>query len=598
MSAALLWVWTWIAAATPLDVATMEDDVEHAVTKHLERTRVPGVVVAVVAGGEIVLLRGWGVADIETQRPMDPHTTIMRVASLSKTFTATAVAQLEDEGRVDLDADVDDYLRNVSTRDTFAQPVTLRHLLAHTAGYINFNSGRVFLQPRRAEDIESFMAATMPPRLYPPGAATLYTNHGNALAGLVVQDVSGMAVTDYVHARILEPLGMHSTSYEVALDDPNLASSYRVDHGEVTPWQYEHYGTVPASSIHSTAQDMARWLIVHAGDGSYAGARVLSAAAMARMRGPGATIHPALPQHHYAFARTRVHGRPARAHGGSIPAFLSRMVVFDEHGVGVFVSQNAFGPDVCAAVVDAVADALPEAAPDDPVPVGDGRPEDPDALVGSYRVADKFETAAFTRPRAVLLQKSLAVELDDEGFLSIRGDRFVRTGELVFEGRSDDEEEDAEVVTVVFVPGDDGEAAWVHVDRMSAYRPAWHQRRWLHLFTYGLAFALLVAGMVAARKHRVWIAIAAASLGGTIVPHAWAVIADLEQPVYTQPFRLGTPAWIPVVLWLPRVAAVASVLLLAFPKLRSRRALPIVIGSLLLLALELYWRTPSPGLDA
>lgn len=593
MSAALLWVWTWIAAATPLDVATMEAEVERAVTKHLERTRVPGVVVAVVAGGEIVLLRGWGVADIETQRPMDPHTTIMRIASLSKTFTATAVAQLEDEGRVDLDADVDDYLRNVSAGEAFGQPVTLRHLLAHTAGYINFNSGRVFLQPPRPEDFEAFMAATMPPRLYPPGAATLYTNHGNALAGLVVQDVSGMAVTEYVHTQILDPLGMTSTSYAVALDDPNLASSYRVDHGEVTPWRYEHYGTVPASSVLSTAHDMARWLVVHAGDGSYAGARVLSSAAMARMREPQATIHPALPQHHYAFARTRVHGRPARAHGGSIPAFLSRMVVFDAHGVGVFVSQNAFGPDVCAAVVEAVADALPEGPPDDPVVVGDGRPADPTALVGSYRVADKFETAAFTRPRAVLRQKSLAVELDDEGFLSIRGDRFVRTGDLVFEGRSDDEEE---VVTVVFVPGDDGRAAWVHIDRMSAYRPAWHQWRWLHLVAYGLAFALLVAGIVAARKHRIWLAIAAASLTGTVGPQAWAVIADLEQPVYTQPFRLGTPAWIPVVLWLPRVAAIASVLVLASPKHRSRRALPIVLGALLLFALELYWRTPPPGL--
>jgi CubicO group peptidase (beta-lactamase class C family) len=587
----------WLAAAEPaaaIDVGRVIADVEHVVARHLEETEVPGVVVAVVADGEVVLSRGWGVADIETQRPMDPHATLVRIASLSKTFTATAVAQLEDEGRVDLDADVDGYLRRVKTGGAFPQPVTLRHLLSHTAGYINFNSGRVFLSPRQPEDFEAFMAATMPPRMFPPGAATLYVNHGNALAGLVVQDVTGLPFTEVVQARILDPLGMTSTSYFVAEDDPNLASSYRVHFGEVTPWRYEHYGTTPASSVHSTADDMARWLLVHAGDGS----PVLSPAAMQRMRTPQATIHPALPEHHYAFAPVRVEGHVGRSHGGSVPAFLSRMVVFDAQGVGVFVAQNAFGPDVCPAVVEAVASALPEAAPRPVEPVGDGRPEDPDALVGDYRVADKYETAAFTRPGAVLSQPPLSVELDDEGFVRVDGHRFLRTGDLVFEAELDDNG----IATMVFVPDDDAAIAWVHVDRTSAYRPAWHAARWLHLGAYALALLLLVLGLVGLRRkdtpHRgLWAAFGLAALGGTVVPHVFAIVADAGQPVYTQPFRLGTPAWIVATLWLPRLAAVASLLLLVLRPFRSRAAIALACGTLLLLALELYWRTPPPGLS-
>lgn len=279
-----------------------------------------------------------------------------------------------------------------------------------------------------------------------------------------------------------------------------------------------------------------------------------------------------------------------------MPAFLSRMVVFDEHGVGVFVAQNAFGPDVCPAVIAAVATALPEPTPRALAPVHDGRPDDPDALVGDYRMADKYETAAFTRARAVLSQPPLTVRIDDQGFVTVGKRRFVHTGELVFEALDDD----GDVTTLVFVPGDDGEIAWVHLDRASAYRPAWHARRELHLFAYALAFGLLVVGLVALRRapraRASWAALGVAALAGMIVPQAYAVIADLGQPVYTQPLRLGIPGWIHAALWLPRVAAAIAALLLALARFRHRAGIAIGSGAVLLLALELYWRTPSPGL--
>ena len=603
-----------LSSPAQLDGPKLDERIDEIVTRHLRQSGVPGVVVAVTQGQEVVILRGWGLADIEREVAMDPHRSRLRIASLSKTFTATALAQLEDEGRVDLDTDVDEYLRHVALGRTFAEPVTLRHLLAHTSGTINFNTGRVSLEAPAPEDFEAFMARTMPPRLHPPGTATLYTNHGNALAGLVVEEVSGVPFAEHVRERILDPLGMDATSYAIDPDHPELAASYRIEEGEPVRQRYEHFLTLPASAVHSTAADMARYLIVHAGDGSLGGVELLSPAAIERMRTPHPTIHPKLPEYHYAFAPTHYGGHAARVHGGSVPAYLSRMAVFDAHGVGVFVAQNAFGDNVAGEVIEAVAAALPEPEPLEPPAErarGDGRPSDPDALVGRYRKLDKHETAAFTRARAVLSQPPLRVSLDEEGFVRVGGLRYYVTGkgstgegatdELVFEAI----DEQGRPKTMVFVLDPDGrEAAWVHIDRSSAFRPPWHGGRVLQIGAHLLALGLLLGGLGALLGQRsqpeplrkLWLGLGLAVLIGLIVPQVYALLADAGQPVYTHPLRLGVPPWITALLWLPRLGALAGLFMIAKgPVTRANAAL--VAGAWLFVALDLYWSTPPPGLE-
>ena len=599
----MAWLWTllWVAFAGPgdsIDGRRLAEDVDRVVGGHIASTGVPGVVVAVTEGERIVLLRGWGVANVETGEAMDPKTTLVRIASLSKTFTATAVAQLEDAGRLDIDGDVDHYLARVSTAGRFDEPITVRHLLAHTSGFINYNSGRVTREAPRPEDFETFIARTMPPRMHPPGTATLYTNHGNALAGLVVQDVAGVPFAQYVHDAILAPLGMEQTYYYLDAHQPGLAQSYEVDDdGKVTPWPYEYFKTIPASAVHTTAADMTAYLMLHAGTGRVGGAQVLSAAAMERMRTPYPTVHPALPQYHYAFAPVTFEGHRGRAHGGSVPAFLSRMVVFDDAGVGVFVAQNAFGPNVAQDVIEAVAGALPKMSAQRVQAAGDGRPSDGLALAGDYRVLDKHETAAFTRPFAVLVQDPMRVRIDDDGFVEADGKRYLRTGQRVFQA----EREDGGLDTLVFVEGEDGAIAWVHENRRSAYRPAWHARRELQLFAWLVALGLLAFGLFGARRPhlpqgRLWTALAIAAIVGAAGPHLCALVMDRGQPVYTHPMRLGIPAWIEILRWVPRGAALLGIALLVRPTMRHRPGLLITLGAALWVALEAYWRTPPPGL--
>ena len=600
-SAPVPWLWTllWfgLAGSKPvLDGPAINRQIDQLVADHVAHSGVPGVVVTITDGHRVVLARGWGVADLESGRPMDPDHTLVRIASLSKTFTATAVAQLEDQGRLELDADVDDYLTRAKTAGAFSAPITVRQLMAHTSGYINFNSGRVSAAPIHPEDFEAFIARTMPPRMHPPGTAVLYTNHGNALAGLVVQNITGVGFSDHVRRTILEPLEMTNTAYYVDAHQPELSRSYEVsDDGSVSPWPYEYFATVPASAVHTTARDMGSYLMLHATDGTVHGNEVLTPAAMTRMRTPSPTIHSALGEYHYTFAPTHVLGRPARAHGGSVPAFLSRMVIFDDAGVGVFVAQNAFGPNIAEAVVNAVAAALPAAdTPPALAPIGDGRPVDPSALVGEYRMLDKHETAAFTRARAVLSQPPMRVDLDDDGYVAVKGRRFERTGELVFQAAA----ERGGVDSLVFVPGPDGEIAWVHHNRSSAFRPAWHGSRRVQVVAHGVALAMVLLGLLGARDPGagLWRTLAAAVLIGVVAPQVYALMADAGQPVYTHPLRLGIPGWIPIVQWVPRVAVVLCFALLFFRQWRTGPGILVAAGGALLVALEAYWRTPPVGL--
>lgn len=601
-------------AHAPIDAARLREHLDRAVPAALATTGAPGAVVAVVQGDRVLVADGWGLADIDSGREMSGDT-VVRIASLSKTFTATCVAKLEAEGRLDLDAPIDEVLVSARVPDRFATPVTLRHLLGHTAGFINDNAGRVSEEAPPA-DLGAYMRASMPPQLYPPGVAVLYANHGNALAGLAVEDVAGMPFEAYVRAEILGPLGMDHSGY--ALDERTeaaLATSYVARDGVLSAHPYWHFKTVPASSLMTSAEDMARYMIMHLQGGVFEGRQILPPAAAARMREPVSVVHPALPTYHYAFAFGTTAGHRTRSHGGSVPAFLSRVVLFDELGVGVFVAQNAFGDSIADAIVDGIATELLPPAEVAPIErEGDGRaPPEIERLAGAFVPLTGRETSAFTRPLVQLLEPPIVVAIDDDGFLTVDGDRFEHGGELVFrrarEGKAPE--------VLAFVTAEDG-TAWVHRGLQSAFARPWHAARWLHAALWLACVFVLVPGAVAplfwsrvAPRHR-WRLIPTAYgarlvLAGVIVPAAWSAWLDRGQPDYLRPLRFGIPGWVTVVDALPWVgAAVLGALWLSITLRRSTRTeiprlraatLAIACASIVVLGLRLYWRVPGPGLE-
>ncbi|MGH8881600.1 MAG: serine hydrolase domain-containing protein, partial [Stackebrandtia sp.] len=193
------------------DLSRLGRLVDKTVEEQLDGGEVPGAAVSIVAGGEEVYSRGYGLADVEAKTPVDARTTGFFTSSMAKLFTAAAVLQLERQDKLDLDADVNEYLGTFRIADTYpGKPMTLRHLLTHTSGF-DPDYGMVDTSTNSAAQLPSLgdsLAAKQPPREEPPGTVLAYDNYGVALAGYIVERVSGVDYAKYVNEHVYDALGM------------------------------------------------------------------------------------------------------------------------------------------------------------------------------------------------------------------------------------------------------------------------------------------------------------------------------------------------------------------------------------------------------
>jgi len=322
----------------PSDPREVEAFFDGAVPALLEAYHVPGLVLSVVSDGRVVLAKGFGLADVEARRPMDPERTLVRVASISKLVTATAALQLVAAGKLDLHADVNRSLAGFRIEEAFGEPVTLHHLLTHTAGFDDrfLHTGRALgaaLPP-----LGDYLALRMPPRVMPPGRVVSYSNHGLALVGHLVERASGLSFAEYVQANVFDPLGMERSRFFLRVPlDPDLAVPYRFEAGRQVPLGYDHTLLGPAAELNTTALDMARFMLAHLGQGR---ARLLDPATARLMQARQFTVHPKVEGWAYGFEERFVNGRRAVGHGGDWRGFQSLLLLFPEPGWGVFASAN------------------------------------------------------------------------------------------------------------------------------------------------------------------------------------------------------------------------------------------------------------------
>lgn len=243
---------------------------------------IPGAAFVLVQDGRVLLAAGYGMSEVAGDRPVRVEKTLFPIASITKLFTATAVMQLADREALDLHADVNDYLRSLRVPATYARPITAGHLLSHTAGLDELPGRRVDSSADRLP-LDNFLRDRLI-RVRPPGEVTSYSSYGMALAGLLIEDVSGLPFEEYLRRAIWQPLGMHRTFITVPDSlEPDLATAYELEDDELVPVPYEVYQTPPTSSVVSTAQDMARFMIEHLAGGRNGETRILSDSAMKGM---------------------------------------------------------------------------------------------------------------------------------------------------------------------------------------------------------------------------------------------------------------------------------------------------------------------------
>jgi CubicO group peptidase (beta-lactamase class C family) len=376
-----------------LSASDLEAFLDPLVTGQLGRLKIAGAVVVVVKDGGILFAKGYGYADIDNQRPMTPDTTLVRPGSISKLFTAIAVMQLVEQGKLDLDRDVNDYLDFYIPTPNGGVPVTLRRLMTHRAGFEEHVKG-LFSADRVPEPLGHWLARSLPRRLFPAGDVSAYSNYGMALAGYIVERAAGKPYADYVADRILQPLGMaHATFHQPLPEElaPLMAKSYMFSN--LPPWRFfETITPAPAGALSATGLDMGRFMLALLHGGSLEGARVLSEESLARLVAPQITT-PAGRSMGLVFYDARFGGVHFVEHDGATMSFFSTLAVSPENGLGLFVSYDG------RAAAQAGGDLLLRLArrywPGRPAEDGSPTPrrEDAEAVAGVYQTSRRADSS-------------------------------------------------------------------------------------------------------------------------------------------------------------------------------------------------------------
>ncbi|GAB2533494.1 serine hydrolase domain-containing protein [Rhodanobacter koreensis] len=304
----------------------------------LKKNNLAGAVVVVVKDGQILLAKGYGYADVAAKKPVDPMTTLFRVGSISKTFTWTAVMQLVEQGKLDLDADVNKYLDfTIPPRD--GKPITLRELMTHTPGFEETIKNLGGNDPARLMSNEAWVKEWVPERVYPPGEVSAYSNYGAALAGYIVQRVSGQPFDDYVEQYILQPLGMQHATFRQPLPASfahDMAKSYAK--ASEPPRPFELVNAAAAGAMSVSGGDMAHFMIAQLQGGRYGDAQILRTQTAQQMHDYTHYSVPDLLPMALGFYHMDRNGQDIIGHGGDTELFHSNMMLFVRQNVGVFVS--------------------------------------------------------------------------------------------------------------------------------------------------------------------------------------------------------------------------------------------------------------------
>jgi len=309
---------------------------------------IAGATVSVVANGQIIFTKGYGFADMKTRRPVVPDRTLFRPGSVSKTFTWTAVMQLVQAGKLDLDRNINDYL-DFKLPEKLG-PITLRNLMTHTPGFEETISGAFVQSPKDLIPYRQYLVEHIPTQIFPPGKVVAYSNYGAMLAGYIVQRVSGEPFDDYIAHHIFQPLGMTRSTFDQPLPSA-LAKDMSQGYNKASddkPIPFENIEIAPAGSLSSTAVDMAHFMIAQLQGGSYGGASIMSPATTQLMHTPTSRMAPGMNGFALGFYQEDRNGLHIIAHAGDTAAFHSDMHLLLDKDVGFFISLNSLGTDGAA----------------------------------------------------------------------------------------------------------------------------------------------------------------------------------------------------------------------------------------------------------
>jgi CubicO group peptidase (beta-lactamase class C family) len=313
------------------------------VPMQLEREDIAGAVVLVVKDGAILFAKGYGYSDVEKKTPVTVDATLFRPGSVSKLFTWTAVMQLVEQGKLDLDRDINEYL-DFKIPAKFGKPITLRNIMTHTPGFEEQVKDLITEDAAPSATLKQHLVRHIPERIFPPGTTPAYSNYGASLAGYIVERVSGRPFNDYVAENIFKPLGMAHSTFAQPLPaelKPLMSNGYGLGSGKSKP--FEIIEEAPAGALAATAADISRFMIAHLQNGKLENKKILRSETASQMHSRQFGLSPALNGMCLGFYEETRNGKRIIGHGGDTIYFHSDLHLMLENGIGFFVSYNSAG---------------------------------------------------------------------------------------------------------------------------------------------------------------------------------------------------------------------------------------------------------------
>jgi len=409
------------SAVHELNAADLEAFFDGIVPLQLERSDVSGASVLVMKDGKLLLEKGYGYCNFKDKKPVDPTTTIFRLASISKLFTWVAAMQLEEQGKLDLDTDVNQYL-DFRIRPAFGRPVTIRNLMTHTGGFEETVRDIILVNGKQPPDqvpsLRDFLIRNQPRRLFPPGIVPGYSNYGVGLGSYIVQRISGQRFEQYVADHLFAPLGMtHSTFFQPPPKElESLPSEGYRGNTAKDPVGFEIFNPVGAGGVSSTAADMGRFGQALLGGGELEGHRILKPETLAKMYTPQFRSSDRLPALGMGFYETWRNDLHWIGHEGDLIAFHSLFFIERSQNLILFVSFNSAGgagkarPELVQMFTDRY---FPSNTPQKFITMS---PEELKSVEGTYQSTRRADS---TKARLNNLFSQRVASVDKDGVLTI-----------------------------------------------------------------------------------------------------------------------------------------------------------------------------------
>jgi len=380
------------ADLTPAD---LESFLDGFMPQQIEKADIAGAVIAVAKDGKVIFEKGYGYSDAEKKTPVSPQDTLFRPGSISKTFTWTAVMQQVEQGKVDLDRDVNAYI-DFKIPPTFGKPTTLRDIMTHRSGLEETIKDLFVSEQKDLTPMTQYLPSHLPAQIFQPGTIPAYSNYATTVAAYIVQRVSGQDFFDYVDEHFFKPLNMTRATFRQPLPEslkPFMSNGY--DLGSGKPKHFEWVEVAPAGSLSASGESMAHWMIMHLQNGKYGDVQILKPETAMQMHARQEGWPAGMNAMALGFYEQNMNGHRIIAHGGDTEAFHSNMLMLLDANVGLFVSYNSAGrPEHGDARGDLFIKFMNRYFPGTPAnqPTLASAKDDAQSVAGSYTISRRFET--------------------------------------------------------------------------------------------------------------------------------------------------------------------------------------------------------------